>query len=106
MGSITGQILVGHRHAYHGGIYPTHVASLYENDRPGWFLEPTGQTREAAERLGPDGTREPLNYAVDPVVWIPSAPENILEDGLLLIACQVLWGRDQIDRFEKLDVPE
>src|SRR3954454_16060817 len=106
MGSITGQVQVGHRDPYHGGIYPTHLASLHENERPGWFLEPAWQAREAAEHLRADGTREPLNYAVDPVVWIPSAPENILEDGLLLIACHVLWGWERIDQLEELGVPE
>ncbi len=105
MGSATAHIAVGHRHRYHGGIYPTHVAWLHENSRPGWVLEPTEQTRSQGNwALDHD---EVVPWALEPVVWIPQRPETILEDGLVLIAMRVLWGKGEAaDRAEALEVPD
>src|SRR3954454_19258363 len=89
MGSMTAQLLVGQGHRYHDGIFATHVASLSENSRPSWLLEPTGRSLGGApmdgvgEGEGPEWTREPT-------IWVPSGPENILADGLLLLAVHVL----------------
>jgi hypothetical protein len=108
MSSMTAQLAVGTPDRYHGGIRPTHVAWLSENDRPGWGLEhvwrdiygdPFGQERAEDE--------EPLPWTETTTVWLPSAPENILQDGLLLIACHVLWGEEGCrELVEKLGVPE
>ena len=46
--------VVGWRNRFHGGIYPTHLASLHENSRPGWVLEPIEQARVVPPRAGRD----------------------------------------------------
>lgn len=73
MATLTAQILVGTPHPNHGGIYPTHSLFLSENSRPAWILV------EAYSGNGFGNSR---------ITWIP-APENILEDALLMIAIHV-----------------
>ena len=76
MSTVTAQILVGTPHQNHGGIQPTHFLYLTENSNPAWILYPT------------DVFSEPLKE-IKRTIWIPSV-ENMLEDGLLLIAIHVL----------------
>lgn len=79
MGTLTAQILVGRGHTNHDGINPTHYMFLSENSRPAWTL--TGQN------IFDD--QEPVGR----FIWIPSAPETILDDALLMIAVHV--SRDE-----------
>lgn len=104
MASMTAQILVGQPDMYHGGIYPTHVVSLYENSRPGWRLQPTGRDLGGSPV---DNTGEGRILSIREVVWVPSGPEHILEDALLLVAIHVLWGADRAaPAVDDLGVPE
>ena len=89
MSSMTAQLVVGHADMYHGGIRPTHVAWLSENSRPGWVLQPVerdlyGQPTSEFE------DEEPPSWTEDRIVWVPSGPEHVLEDGILLIGVHVL----------------
>ncbi len=68
MGTFTAQILVGTPDLYHGGIIPTHYLFLSENDKLTWILEDKSGSQK--------------------VVWI-AAPEDALEDALLMIAIHV-----------------
>ena len=72
MSSMTAQIAVGHPDMYHGGIRPTHVVWLSENDRPGWILEETwrdlygGQMGSPRMRIRPSRQRtRSAGYPVD-----------------------------------------
>jgi hypothetical protein len=88
MATMTAQILVGSSHQYHGGITPSHYLFLSENDRPAWIMVKqnifTGKTAT--------GSR---------IVWIPTV-ENMLEDGLLMIAihaCKIKPVVDLVGEF-------
>ncbi len=94
MASRTAQILIGRPDPYHDGIYPTHVMYLAENSRPVWLLEPVGRGLAGATSDQPDDEEVPL-WTTEPVVWVPSRPEHILEDGLLLLAVHVLRDQDR-----------
>jgi hypothetical protein len=74
VGETTATILVGTPHGLTAGLQATHVLLLSENDRPGWHLVCVGYQREPT----PD------------VVWLPTRPDRILEDGLLMLALRVL----------------
>jgi len=66
----TGFIVVGQSHTWGGGITPQHVLSLSEGNRAAWILTPWPGGDEIGSR--------------QPIVWIPSGPDRILADGLLL----------------------
>lgn len=89
MGTVTAQIMVGSSHRYHGGITPTHALYLSENDRPAWVLiqhDPMGQ--KASNRAA---------------TWIPTV-DHMLEDGLTMIAAEVVGAAGLTERFRsKLD---
>src|SRR5688500_16226564 len=93
MSSMTAQLGVGHPDTYHGGIAPTHIVWLSENSRPAWILQSvwrgfTSDPDDAFDEAdGPTWTDERT-------VWVPSGPESILEDGLLLIATHVVNDPD------------
>lgn len=89
MSSMTAQIAVGQPDRYHGGIRPTHVLWLSENDRPGWILEETWRELYG-EPSGALKDQESPPWTQQSIRWVPSAPEHILEDGILLIAVHVL----------------
>lgn len=80
MGTFTAHALVGAPHQHHGGIVPSHRLYLSENDRPAWVLVPESAGDGSASRLG------------HTVTWIPTL-ENMLEDGLLMIALHVVQNR-------------
>ena len=84
---MTAQILVGHTDPYHGGIYPTHMLWLSENSRPAWLLEPTGR---AVWGVPVNELEESPAWTKERTTWVPSGPDHILEDGILLIAVHVL----------------
>lgn len=89
MAPVTAQLLVGHPDIYHGGIYPTHTLWLSENFRPAWVLEPDTRALRAASAEDVQAENSP-NWALEPTVWIPSEPDFILEDAILLLAIHVL----------------
>jgi len=89
MASMTAQLVVGHSDMYHGGIYPTHIVWLSENSRPAWVLEAAMRDSSGAPGADPKDQDQPT-WTQERVTWVPSAPEHILEDGLLLIALHVL----------------
>ena len=72
MGSYNASILIGQSDIYHGGLDIHYLMFLWENDRPAWNL------------IGYE-TDKPLHR----MVWIPSI-DTMLEDGLTMIAAQVL----------------
>ena len=76
MSTVTAQILVGTSHQHHDGIQPTHFLYLTENSKPAWILYPTDVFSERLKEI-------------KRIIWIPSV-ENMLEDGLLLIAIHAL----------------
>ena len=91
---MTAQIVAGTPHMYHGGIRPIHIAWLSENDHPAWILEEVGQDIYGND-TGEEQESPPPSE--DLVVWIPSAPEHILEDGILLLAVHALRDKRMLD---------
>ena len=91
---MTAQIVAGTPHMYHGGIRPIHIAWLSENDHPAWILEEVGQDIYREETSEEQESPPPSE---DLIVWIPSAPEYILEDGILLLAVRALQDRYMLD---------
>ena len=81
MGTFTAQILVGDSHPNHGGIIPSHMLFLSENDRPAWILKSIGLWGE--EKAGKT------------VTWIPTI-ENMLEDALLMISLYIMKDKELI----------
>ena len=75
MGTFTAQILIGSPHPNHGGITPTHILYLSENDRPAWVLN-----NENASKDNRGG--------ISKITWIPTI-ENTLEDAIVMIATHV-----------------
>ncbi len=78
MATLTAQILIGFSHMYNGGINPTHAMYLSENSRPAWILIT-------------QNVSDPVSN--EKVVWIPTL-ENMLEDGLLMVALYVLQDKN------------
>ncbi len=78
MATLTAQILAGIGHPNDDGLLPQATLGLYENSRPCWQLE--------------SWPKHPLQGAATPAprrVWIPSRPERILDEGLLMLALYV-----------------
>ena len=85
MSTTTAQIIAGGEDLYHGGIRPIHIAWLSENSRPAWRLEPSSANLRAREEAE-DAGEEPAPGTIEPVTWIPSHPDHILDEGILLVA--------------------
>jgi hypothetical protein len=68
---------------------------LYENSRPAWILKPFDPPPSGKEDEVPE-------WATEPVTWVPSHPEQILADGILLLACRVLRDELVVDMAEEL----
>lgn len=83
MATITAQLLIGEAHTWHGGIMNATTINLYENSRPAWVYEPADRKEEN-------------------IYWVPTV-ENMLEDGLLLVAVHI-WRNDDIIRTLKATV--
>lgn len=81
--TFTAHIAIGAQNK--GGILPTHVAWLFENNRPVWMLEPTRL------RLTGDSTYDDRPGTTKLIRWVPERPESILQDGLLLIGMHAFW---------------
>ncbi|MEW6265018.1 MAG: hypothetical protein AB1641_18235 [Thermodesulfobacteriota bacterium] len=75
MAILTAQMLVGHGRADRGGIEPTHYLFLAENGRRAWILAPENISGGEAK--------------FKKIIWLPTE-EDLLEDGLLMIAIHVL----------------
>lgn len=82
LGTYTASILVGKEHTFHGGIIPTHLLFLSENDVPAWILTEIGDNR-----------------SLEKIVWVPTL-ENMLEDALLMVAIYVLKDREVVGKVE------
>ena len=80
MAELTAQILVN----------DSHLLLLQENDRPNW----------RCIHLPMRGEREEDNRPV--ITWIPSKPENIFKDGLLMIAIHCLADEEIIKRAKSM----
>ncbi|WKZ13379.1 MAG: hypothetical protein QY320_05250 [Gammaproteobacteria bacterium] len=91
MGTITAIALYGKGHPNHGGIMPVAELSLSENSRPTWILTPRdGQA---------DGSLHPV---CSTRVWIPSEPQHILEDGLLMLQLCLRCESDLVQQAQGL----
>lgn len=90
MGTVTCQILVGRAHQNHGGIEPTHMLTLWENDRPAWVLR----------NILPDGFFTEGNRNQKDIVWVPTL-ENMLEDAILMIGIYVIKDRTLTELAKK-----
>ncbi len=95
MGSMTAHIAIGWEDTYHAGLAPSHTMWLHENSRPAWILKPFDPSPTGKEDEQPE-------WATEPVTWIPSRPEQILADGILLLACRVLRDETTIELAEDL----
>ena len=82
MATLTAQILIGESHPNKDGLLPTHYLFLSENSRPSWKL--------VKENYYHGVTKSPK------IVWVPTI-ENMLEDGLLMIAIHVLKNQEIIE---------
>ena len=86
MGTITCIILIGHEHPFHGGIQPTHILELSENDVPCWTLMKYPHTERA---IG------------EGVVW-ELILDHPLEEALLMIALYVIKDNKVISLVKKI----
>ncbi|KAA6182594.1 hypothetical protein F2Q65_17615 [Thiohalocapsa marina] len=84
MSALTAHAVIGIPHPYDDGIIVQATLGFYENSRPSWQLDIRNDS--LMRRHLP---REPRH------VWIPSRPECILDEGLLMLGIYV-W------RFPKL----
>lgn len=78
MSTLTAQILAGIGHPNDDGILPQGTLALFENSRPFWQLD-----MRRDRLMGRPRAPEPRR------TWIPSCPERILEEGLLMLALYV-----------------
>ena len=93
MGTLTANILIGSPHPNKDGIIPSHYMFLSENSAPSWTLVNENVENE-------DKNKYPN------IVWLPTV-ENMLEDGLLMVAAHVLknheileMAKDYTDKIE------
>ena len=90
MATKTAQILIGSPHPNKDGIIPSHYLFLSENSSPGWIL--------VRENLDNEEKKEHLK-----IVWLPTV-ENMLEDGLLMVAVHVLKNQEILDMARNYSV--
>ena len=83
MGTLTAQILIGSPHPNNDGIIPSHYLFLSENSAPSWSLVKENVDNE-------DKNKYPN------IVWLPTV-ENMLEDGLLMVAAHVLKNHEILE---------
>lgn len=99
MATVTAQLTVGTAHPNDGGVIPTHLLQLHENSKPRWTL--TALQADVPAALAS---------------WVPSRPETILADGLLMavllvvqdaavqaLAPDALKGEDEVVLGEAVD---
>ena len=83
MGTLTANILIGSPHPNKDGIIPSHYMFLSENSAPSWTLVKENVDNE-------DKNKYPN------IVWLPTV-ENMLEDGLLMVAAHVLKNHEILE---------
>ena len=83
MATKTAQIIIGSPHPNDDGIIPSHYLFLSENNMPSWQL--------VKENLYNEEKNKYLK-----IVWIPTV-ENMLEDGLLMVAVHVLKNKEILE---------
>ena len=83
MGTLTANILIGSPHPNKDGIIPSHYMFLSENSAPSWTL--------VKENVDNEDKNKYLN-----IVWLPTV-ENMLEDGLLMVAAHVLKNHEILE---------
>ena len=82
MATLTAQILIGDPHPFKDGIIPSHYLFLSENSQPSWKLVGTNIFKVN-------------NKKYPEIAWNPSV-EDMLEDGLLMIAIHILKNKEII----------
>ena len=82
MATLTAQILIGEPHPFKDGIIPSHYLFLSENSQPSWKLVGTNIFKVN-------------NKKFPEIAWNPSV-EDMLEDGLLMIAIHILKNKEII----------
>ena len=81
MATFTAQVLIGHSHPNHDGIFPTHALMVSENSRAALVLVPFEGYDE--DEPVPDGA------APRRIVWIPD-PRHVVDDLMLQVCIHVL----------------
>ncbi|HYN79465.1 MAG TPA: hypothetical protein VES73_16910 [Lamprocystis sp. (in: g-proteobacteria)] len=84
MATLTAQMLAGIGHPNDDGLLLHATLGLYENSRPCWQLDI--RTDRPNHSAAPPAPRR---------IWIPSHPERILEEGLLMLALYV-WRQPAV----------
>ena len=92
MATLTAQILIGEPHPFKDGIIPSHYLFLSENSMPSWKLVKTNIYQ--------------VNNKFPEIEWNPTV-ENMLEDGLLMVAIHIVKNKGIIkiakDYSSKID---
>ena len=83
---MTAQFSVGMPDQYHDGIRPTHALWLRENDQAIWTLiDVYGDIYGNPDR----GTNDSEPWETEPIRWMGNRPEQILQNGFLILALHV-----------------
>jgi hypothetical protein len=82
MTTLTAQILIGSPHPFHDGIIPSHYLFLSENSQPSW-------------KLVKANIYQVNNKILPKIAWTPTV-DNMLEDGLLMVAVQIMKNKEII----------
>ena len=82
MATLTAQILIGEPHPFKDGIIPSHYLFLSENSQPSWKLVKTN-------------IYQVNNKKLPEIAWNPTV-ENMLEDGLLMVAIHIVKNKEII----------
>ncbi len=82
MATLTAQILIGDPHPFDDGIIPSHYLFLSENSQPSWKLVKTNIYQVNNDKFPKIG-------------WRPTV-ENMLEDGLLMVAIHIVKNKEII----------
>ena len=82
MATLTAQILIGEPHPFKDGIIPSHYLFLSENSQPSWKLVKTN-------------IYQVNNKKFPEIKWNPTV-ENMIEDGLLMVAIHIIKNKEII----------
>ena len=83
MATLTAQILIGSPHPNKDGVIPSYFLYLSENSEPSWAL--------VEENLHNEGKNK-----YPKIIWLPTV-ENMLEDGLFMVAVHVLKNQEILE---------
>ena len=90
MATHTAQILIGAPHLNKDGLIPSNYLFLSENSRPAWIL--------VNENIYQDKKTKKSK-----LIWIPTV-ENMLEDGLLMIAVNVSKNKEILEMLKDYSI--